>query len=410
VSRTDAAILSFSRIARDGRVLRQCALLREMGLAACAIGYGEAGDAVGLPFHPYPEPRPTWQHRLSTVVRQLPAHFPKPLGKAAALSGFWAARRHRWALDRLRETRPRLVLANDWPALVVAARWRAETGAAVHYDSHEFAVFEFDNRPWWRLTHKPFVTHLERGAIGAADSVSTVGPSLARALQDLYGLKHAPVVVRSVPERHAAFDQERVGWPPRLLYHGLIQPDRGLDVLILAFAALPERGTLLIRGSGPDSVLRELKSLAAQAGVASLVRFEPSVEPGQVVDAAAASADVGVFTPPLRTPQQALSLPNKLFEYIAAGLAVVVSPGDDLKELVETHGVGVISRDAGVEAVAAAIRSLTPEAVARFKAASRAAARQLVWDHEKRKLAEALLGACARADLAPRWEERSIGS
>ncbi|MCZ8316887.1 glycosyltransferase [Phreatobacter sp.] len=405
MSRADAVILSFSRVARDWRVLRQGALLVNMGLTTCAVGFGEPDDAISLPFCSYPEPRPTWQHRLPTVLRQLPAHLPRPWGEAAAGYGFWAAQRHRWALGRLREIRPRLVLANDWPALVVAARWRAETGAAVHYDSHEFSVHEFDDRPWWRLVHKPFVTHLERAAIGAADSVSTVGPSLARALQDLYGLHRLPATVRSVPEKHATFREEQTFWPPRLLYHGLIRPDRGIDMLILALAALPERNTLLIRGSGPDQYLCELKNLAAEAGVAGLVRFEPSVEPWEVVDAAAASSDVGVFTPPLRTPQQRLSLPNKLFEYIAAGLAVVVSPGDDLKELVETYGVGVVSRDAGVEAIAAAIARLTPEVVARFKAASRAAARELVWEHEKRRLAEVLHGACARAGLAPRWKE-----
>jgi sulfite reductase beta subunit-like hemoprotein len=105
---------------------------------------------------------------------------------------------------------------------------------------------------------------------------------------------------------------------------------------------------------------------------------------------AAASADLGVHFTPLETKQRHFSMPNKLFEYIGAGLAVAVSPGADLRAIVESYDVGVVSADAGAEASAAAINSLTPERVAGFRQAARQAARTLCWEVEREKLAEHL--------------------
>lgn len=105
---------------------------------------------------------------------------------------------------------------------------------------------------------------------------------------------------------------------------------------------------------------------------------------------AAHSADLGVHFTPLNTDQRHFSLPNKLFEYIGAGLAVAVSPGVDLKRMVEGHGVGVVSRDASAKAAADAINRLTQASVSAFKAASRQAAQTLCWESEREVLRDAL--------------------
>jgi glycosyltransferase involved in cell wall biosynthesis len=111
---------------------------------------------------------------------------------------------------------------------------------------------------------------------------------------------------------------------------------------------------------------------------------------------AARSADLGVHFTPLDTDQRHFSLPNKLFEYIGAGLAVAVSPGVDLKAVVEAHGVGMVSRDASVEAVAEAINELTQDRVAGFKTAARSAAATLCWESERDILRAALTPLMAR--------------
>lgn len=381
------AVLTFSRIARDRRVLRQCALLAEMGHDPLVIAYADKGEAIPFALERWPVPQPTAAHRLKTVTRQLPAH----LGLWAAKAGFWVEPRHRWALSELIRVRPRLILANDWPALIVAVACKARTGAAIHYDTHEFATLEFDESSWWRTVYKPMVTHLERATIGAADSISTVGPKLAEALQAHYRLRSLPAVIRNIPDRIALDGRVETAWPLRILYHGQVLPNRGLEALIGSIPHWRAPHRLTIRGDGDAGYVAGLNLRVQSTGRADLVTFEKAVNPDEVMPLAARSADLGVHFTPLDTDQRHFSLPNKLFEYIGAGLAVAVSPGVDLRRVVEGHGVGVVSSDASAEATAAAINGLTRESVSAFKASARNAAQTLCWEHERALLREVLV-------------------
>lgn len=394
------AVLTFSRIVRDRRVLRQCALLDAMGHRPFVVAYADEGEAIDFPLARRPVPKPSTWHRLKTLGRQLPSH----LGLWAARAGFWIEPRHRWALHELLRMRPRLVIANDWPALVVAAAYKAKTGALVHYDTHEFATLEFDESRWWRLVYKSMVTRLEAACLGAADSISTVGPRLAEALKAYYRLEAMPAVVRNIPDRIALPEPTETAWPLRILYHGQVLPDRGLEALIASISQWREPHRLTIRGDGHAGYLADLKRRAAATGRADQVVFEPAVTPGLVMPLAARSADLGVHFTPLGTDQRHFSLPNKLFEYIGAGLAVAVSPGVDLRRIVEGHGVGVVSRDASAAAVAEAINGLTRQSVDGFKARARLAAASLCWEQEQAVLRVALMplletiAACSRRE------------
>lgn len=298
-------------------------------------------------------------------------------------------------------SRANVVIANDWPALVVAARWKKQTGGQIHYDTHEFATLEFDERQAWRIVYKPFVQHLERGAIAAADAVSTVGPRLADELQHNYGLAKRPLVIRNIPNQIDLPQGTTTHWPLRLLYHGQVLQDRGLETLIDSIPHWRTPHLLTIRGDGDPSYVERLRQRVAQLEVTSAVVFEPAVPPEEVMPIAAKSADVGVHFTPLETKQRHFSLPNKLFEYIGSGLAVAVSPGADLREVVEGYGVGVVSSDATPLAVAATINSLNATQVKGFKTAARRAADELCWEHERSILRASLQPMLQGARAAP---------
>ncbi len=376
------AVLSFSRLALDRRVLRQCELVSELDGPPLVIAYGQSDDDIMFPFVRLPVPRPTTVHRLKTLARQFPSH----LGEAAAKAGFWVEPAHRSALAALKAAQPKLVIANDWPALVVAAAYKAASGALVHYDSHEFAIQEFEERTYWRLVYKPMVKYLERMAVASADSVSTVGPTLAELLKHQYNLATLPAVVRNMPHRVIMPTASETPWPLRILFHGHVLPGRGLEALIGSMPQWRERHQLTIRGDGDAGYLAGLAAQAAGFGCSGQITFERAVAPDDVIPAAARTADVGIVCIPLETGQQRVSMPNKLFEYIGAGLAVVTTPADDLQQIVNTHGIGVACRDASSIAIAEAINGLTTERVAGFKAATRVAAHVLCWEHEREAL------------------------
>lgn len=380
------AVLSFSPIKWDRRVIRQCHLLRDVGEQPHVIAYADIGESIPFPLTSRPAPRPTTFHRAKTLACQLPAY----LGNYAARAGFWAQLRYRWALLELNRICPRAIIANDWPALVVAAAYKKRCMVPVHYDSHEFAPLEFDERLFWRLVYKPFVERLERRAILYANSISTVGPGIADALQTYYRLATRPAIVRNTPDRIQLPDYVETRWPLRILYHGQILPDRGIDTLLSSMPLWKEAHTLTIRGNGSPAYINQLKALAASNSLSDRVAFEPAVLPEQVMPLASTTADLGVHFTPLDTSQRHFSLPNKFFEYIGSGLAVAVSPGADLRAIVEEYGVGVVSADAGPEAVAGAINELSLDKVAEFKSAARNAAQKLCWNQERDALYDVL--------------------
>jgi hypothetical protein len=52
-------VLSFSRVARDRRVQRQCAALADRGELALVLGYADDQDTIPYPFKHRPSPTPS---------------------------------------------------------------------------------------------------------------------------------------------------------------------------------------------------------------------------------------------------------------------------------------------------------------------------------------------------------------
>jgi NAD(P)-dependent dehydrogenase (short-subunit alcohol dehydrogenase family) len=125
--------------------------------------------------------------------------------------------------------------------------------------------------------------------------------------------------------------------------------------------------------------------LAAHHAAPETIVFEPAVPLESVVESAARS-DIGVFTPPLATSQVRYMLPNKLFEYLMAGLMVVFSDAEDVAEIVRRHGCGKTLSDVRPSHLAAAIDALSLEEIRQYKHNARDSARSLCWDREQAKL------------------------
>ena len=102
------------------------------------------------------------------------------------------------------------------------------------------------------------------------------------------------------------------------------------------------------------------------------------------------SYDMGVYLLNDSSFNHRHALPNKFFEYIQARLGLVISPLPDMSAMLRQHDLGVVARDFTPQAFAEAIRSLTPESIARFKSNAHDAARSLCWERNEEHLRETL--------------------
>jgi glycosyltransferase involved in cell wall biosynthesis len=289
----------------------------------------------------------------------------------------------RWSANAVQaavDARAALWIAHDLETLPTALRARRELGGRVIYDSHEF----FTDSPLTRGDAKRW-ERIERRHIGEADAVMTVSGGIARLLADRYGIPE-PTVLMNVPNAPVAESREPVdlGMPGAriVLYLGGIQQLRGLDTMIRAIA-LRDDVALVMMGPGSDAYKRELETLAAHEGVGDRIRFLPPVPPPEI-RRYALGADVGVVMHRAVSLSYRYALPNKLFDYLHAGLPVVVSDLPEIGAVVTENRVGATCDPADPASIAAAIDRVTADP--ELRANAEAAAPRYTWEVEGEKL------------------------
>jgi glycosyltransferase involved in cell wall biosynthesis len=399
-----ALLLVRNGVRHDARVLRAAHVLRDDGyavlIAGVETGAAPAGrerveglDVVRLPG--------TLRRRRGASPVTTPAAAATPgaavrdPGRTAWTAGAAirrtarAAAYARGAIGVARAWRPDLVHANDhntmWPALAIGTA----TGARVLYDSHELWT-DRNGRPEWR----PGLLAAEALFVRAADGVITASPGYSQALADRHRVPR-PAVVRNIPRAAPRPPEPPVpDGPPEIVYVGGLMRGRGLELAIEALALLPGARLRLV-GPGSDRYAAELRTRATAAGVADRVTFAGAVPPGAVV-AAAAGARVGLalIEPVCRSYE--LTLPNKLFEYVHAGIPVLSGPVPVLAGVVREHGLGAVSASLDIGDVAAAVRGLLDgDAWAAARARAIAYAQANTWDGEREQLRAAYRAARA---------------
>src|SRR5262249_114579 len=140
------------------------------------------------------------------------------------------------------------------------------------------------------------------------------------------------------------------------LYQGGLQRDRALDVLVLAARALDPDVVMVLMGDGPSK--SGLQALIQRESLHDRVKILPAVPYGELLTWTP-SADLGlIIYPPSASPNVRYCLPNKLFEYLMAGLPVLASPLDAVRDILLRYEAGAIVESLEPERVGHAIGHL----------------------------------------------------
>lgn len=278
-------------------------------------------------------------------------------------------------------------LGNDWTSLPMVARLAAEQGAPYGYETHELAADEFDEDPRWRLVQRPIRVAIESRFIRQASIVSTVSQGIAERLRVMHALPEQPLVVRSTPT-YTPTPFRPTGDRVRVLYHGVVREHRGLEACVRSVAHWRPEFDLTIRGPCSESYRAALLEEARAAGVQDRVRVVDPVPMTELVREASAF-DVGLFALPGHSRHNRYALPNKFFEYVAAGLALCVSDLPEMAALVQRHGLGRLIGDVSPQAIAAALNGFERPTLDEAKRNALAAARELCWERESARMVEA---------------------
>lgn len=251
---------------------------------------------------------------------------------------------------------PDVVHAHDADTLGAAARITAH-GARLVYDAHELSSHRADVF-WWE---RRLDALRERRWIPRAAVTITVSPGIGEILADRHAI--SPVIIRNIPvlrlDGPPYYDlREQIGVAPgtRLVLHqGQRAPDRGLEALVRAMAIV-EDAHLVLLGSAVRGMDTTLEHEATAAAVSDRVHFLDAI-PSDRLLTVTAQADVGVTLLEGSSLNHQLALPNKLFEYLAAGVPVVASDLPEIRRVLEACGGGVVCDPSDSGSIAAALQA-----------------------------------------------------
>jgi glycosyltransferase involved in cell wall biosynthesis len=391
----------------DSRILREADTLSKLGYEPQIVGVvsDDVRERDGMerghpilrldPGSPFSWIRRRMSRRAASESTGQSAKTAHDSGPAMAL----AIRLHRWmrTLDFYRRTfgvvrrlRPVLIHCNDYNTMWVGVLARISGRAAVVYDAHELWA-DRNLRPeprWWLLA-------CEAVFVRAAHETITASPGYADVMSRRYRVE-PPRVVRNIPESDHAPDAATPNGHPTAVYVGALTSGRGLEISIRALAHLSDVRLRLV-GAGHAPYRTELADLARTEGVADRVEFAGAVPPEKLLaEISGASVGLALIQPVCLSYR--MSLPNKLFEYVAAGLPVLGSDLPAIGGLVSEYGIGLLAEPADPADVAAKLREMVrPERNEVFRLAARRAAGELRWENESRQLAGAYAAASEAA-------------
>jgi glycosyltransferase involved in cell wall biosynthesis len=326
---------------------------------------------------------------------ELPKAWAARKDPESAVEGYLEHAAIRQLADVARSVKADIYLANDWHTLPVALTLAQQHDGYVCYDTHEYAIEEYRQYLDWRITRIPIAKAVEKTGLEKALVASTVSQGIADDMVGVYGLNKPILQIRNVPNRaHTEFKPCGSG-KIRVLYHGLIVKDRGLEHCVRSVRYWRDEFIFLLRGPISDDFKKELEKIARESGVEDRVKFLPSAPMMDLVRLAREDGDIGLFTPLKLSRHYIYVLPNKLFEYIQAGLAICVADLPDMSRVVREHDLGHVIPVVKPKAIAEAINRFTRADIDRYKRNSIAASHELCWEVESQKMLSAYEAALA---------------
>jgi glycosyltransferase involved in cell wall biosynthesis len=357
----------YNDLVHDARVFKEASTLHDAGYDMHVIGMKDETS----------EPLGGWEGIRTTRIE---------VGHRRSLrlryAAFW-----RNAYRQVVADCPDAVHAHDLDALPPAWFATRKLRVPLVHDAHELWVElpSLVNRPHIRSIWE----FLARTLIPRCDAVFTVSNGIAEEMQRRYGvstdvLRNVPIDSGSVV--HAPLRSELgIGDNQRImLFQGGLLPGLGIERSIHAMEHLPNIHLVII-GGGPlrDEIQREVE----QSNHRDRIHLLKPV-PFDQLKPITVACDVGLHLGRSAGLNVRFGLPNKLFEYISAGIPSVITDWPEQGTLTRQYGTGAtVPPDATPSDIAATVLDVLANHE-QYTTACTSAAKQLVWSNESAPLIE----------------------
>ena len=279
--------------------------------------------------------------------------------------------------------KPDIIHANDLDALLAAYIATRSWKCKIVFDTHEVYTDNFGMAS--AVLKKLFWSFVESWIIKRVDLVVCVSNAAADYFAAKYNIPK-PLVVTNCAKRQRLHEHENVKSSYfEVLNHGQFYEGRGYDIMVEAAAI--SRNTQIkyvLRGFG--RMEPELRSFVDEKGLTN-VTFAPPVKTTELIPAARTSHVGLAITVPINLNFK-LSVSNKIFEYVSAGLPVIMSDIPEHRYLNDKYNFGIILKENTAECLRDAVMTMyeNEELYREYSANAKRLSEELNWETEFAKL------------------------
>lgn len=263
-----------------------------------------------------------------------------------------------------------LVIVHDLMLLPLALS--VSKKARILFDAREYYPSQAEDQVKWRVFFRNFNKHLCEKYLNRCDKIITVSEGIAREYKTQHAITSEVLV--SLPYycdvQPASVKPDKI----MMMHHGSAGSSRKIELMIEMMDYTDKRFELdLMLVPDNESYFNKLSNMVKGR---ENVRIIPPVRYEEIIPFIN-RYDIGLFLVPHSTLNLRYVLPNKLFEFIQARLAVAIGPSIEMKKIVEKYDCGIVAKDFNPKSLAEKLNSLNAEEIMRFKKQSGLAAREL---------------------------------
>lgn len=299
---------------------------------------------------------------------------------------YWLHSRY---LSRALQEDADIMMCCDLPVLPAATYAAKIKNIPLIYDAHELypeqAIFPNEKRELYSRVEQEFIRY--------PDLVITVNQSIACEMAKRYSIAEPSVILNAL-DAPEGFDidynydyfREQIPISPEqkiVLFQGGYSPNRNLE-LFVASAKYLKRSDIVLVLMGFGIFQEELEGIARTDGtLKNSVFFFPAVDQSVLLEYSA-SADVGIIPYPHVDLNSFYCTPNKLFEFIQAGLPMIANDSPELNRFVRENEIGYSRKIETAEDIADMIDTYFAQNID-YATAMREAREKISWTVEERK-------------------------